>query len=373
MDLLRNIESTAYTIRDRRADDFEHAIDSPTPNVHLPLERPLYRPATAVEVTSDGIEEGHAEGESTALFDQVHIDPEPLIARVRTLLRRTDQVTLADVIADAPIEQGLAELITYLSLTDEGFTKTFDESATETVSWTDDTGRGRTATVPRVIYVRPAPTRDHPARNDLDRNHLRAHESPCAPRRAEPRARGHLADEGRRLPRHRRDRVAPRPRAGGTDQRLRRDARPGRGDRRSRGLCLPAVKGDDELADLGIPRLVARHQLPLHASLLLALLRKKLAEHDTTDAGNRLVLTADQLRELIGPFFPASTNEARTVDQADTAIRRVTDLGFLRRMPGQDGEYEVRRVIKAYVDAQWLADFDTHLAEYAEAMMQEQR
>lgn len=139
------------------------------------------------------------------------------------------------------------------------------------------------------------------------------------------------------------------------------------------GYAFLRSKGDDELADLGIPRLVARHQLPLHTSLLLALLRKKLAEHDTTDAGNRLVLTADQLRELIGPFFPASTNEARTVDQADTAIRRVTDLGFLRRMPGQDGEYEVRRVIKAYVDAQWLADFDTHLAEYAEAMMQEQR
>lgn len=157
MDLLRNIESTAYAVRDRRVDDFEHEIDSPTPSVHLPLERPLYRLAAAVEVASDGIEEGHADGESTALFEQVHIDPEPLIARVRTRLRRADQVTLADVIADTPIEQGLAELITYLSLTDEGFTKTFDDSATETVSWTDDAGRGRTATVPRVIYVRPTP------------------------------------------------------------------------------------------------------------------------------------------------------------------------------------------------------------------------
>ncbi|ALG85270.1 DUF4194 domain-containing protein [Gordonia phthalatica] len=139
------------------------------------------------------------------------------------------------------------------------------------------------------------------------------------------------------------------------------------------GYAFLRSKGDDELADLGIPRLVARHQLPLHTSLLLALLRKKLAEHDTTDAGNRLILTSDQLRELITPFFPVSANEARTADQADTAIRRVVDLGFLRRMPGQDGEYEVRRVIKAYVDAQWLADLDTHLAEYADTMTQEQR
>ncbi|QRY60999.1 DUF4194 domain-containing protein [Gordonia sp. PDNC005] len=139
------------------------------------------------------------------------------------------------------------------------------------------------------------------------------------------------------------------------------------------GYAFLRSRSDDELADLGIPRLVARHQLPLHTSLLLALLRKRLAEYDTTDAGSRLILTGDQLRELLAPFFPATTNEARTTDQTDTAIRRVTELGFLRRMPGQDGEYEVRRVIKAYVDAQWLADFDTHLAEYAAIAGEETR
>ena len=137
------------------------------------------------------------------------------------------------------------------------------------------------------------------------------------------------------------------------------------------GYAFLRSKSDDELADLGIPRLVARHQLPLHTSLLLALLRRRLAEHDTTDAGDRLILTGDQLRELINPFFADTTNEARTADQADTAIRRVADLGFLRRMPGQDGEFEVRRVIKAFVDAQWLADLDTHLSEYAEIVKEE--
>ena len=138
------------------------------------------------------------------------------------------------------------------------------------------------------------------------------------------------------------------------------------------GYAFLRSRSDDELADLGIPRLVPRHQLPLHTSLLLALLRRRLAEHDTTDAGERLIMTGDALRELLTPFFPASTNEARIVDQADTAIRRVADLGFLRRMPGQD-EYEVRRVVKAFVDAQWLADFDAHLAEYAELAREEDR
>ena len=138
------------------------------------------------------------------------------------------------------------------------------------------------------------------------------------------------------------------------------------------GYAFLRSRSDDELADLGVPRLVPRHQLPLHTSLLLALLRRRLAEHDTTDAGSRLIMTGDALRDLLTPFFPASTNEARAVDQALAAVRRVTDLGFLRRMPGQD-EYEVRRVVKAFVDAQWLADFDAHLAEYADLAREESR
>ncbi|EGD57105.1 DUF3375 domain-containing protein [Gordonia neofelifaecis] len=155
MDLLRSIESTAYQVRDRRVDDFAHEIDSPTPSVHLPLERPLYRPTTSVEVASDGIEEGEAQGASEALFEQIHVDPAPLIDSVRHVLRRRDQITLAEVVAERPIEQGLAELITYLSLTDESFTKVFDEQAHESVSWVDDAGAQRTARVPRVIYTRP--------------------------------------------------------------------------------------------------------------------------------------------------------------------------------------------------------------------------
>ena len=154
MDLLRNIESSAYSLRDLPHDGFEHEIDSPTPTVNLPMERPLYRPTATVEVASDGVEEGEVDGTSDALFEQIHVDPAPLIDGVRRLLRRRDQVTLADVLAERPLEQGLAELVTYLSLTDEDFAKIFDETTEESVSWTDDDGRRRTARVARVVYAR---------------------------------------------------------------------------------------------------------------------------------------------------------------------------------------------------------------------------
>jgi hypothetical protein len=113
-----------------------------------------------------------------------------------------------------------------------------------------------------------------------------------------------------------------------------------------------------------IPRLIARHALSFNASLMLALLRKKLAEFDATDDGFRLVLSRDQIVDMMMTFMSTTSNEARVVDVIDRTITKVVDIGFLRRMPRQDNQFEVRRVLKAFVDGQWLSDFDGRLAEY---------
>ncbi|RQR55357.1 DUF4194 domain-containing protein [Burkholderia sp. Bp9126] len=115
-----------------------------------------------------------------------------------------------------------------------------------------------------------------------------------------------------------------------------------------------------------IPRLVARRPISFPVSLLLALLRKKLAEWDAGGGDTRLVLTREEIVELIRVFLPESTNEARLVDQIDTHVNKIAELGFLRRMKTTSGPptFEVRRILKAFVDAQWLLDFDARLAGY---------
>jgi len=115
-----------------------------------------------------------------------------------------------------------------------------------------------------------------------------------------------------------------------------------------------------------LPRLIARRPLSFPVSLLLALLRKKLAEFDAGGADTRLVLTSDDIVELIRVFLPASSNEARLIDQIETHINRVVELGFLRRLKITSGpaSFEVRRILKAFVDAQWLVEFDARLAAY---------
>jgi hypothetical protein len=143
-------------------------------------------------------------------------------------------------------------------------------------------------------------------------------------------------------------------------------------------LVLDEVEGyaflralpDEHLAELrtgkpALPRLVRRHALTYPVSLLLALLRKRMAEFDASSGDVRLVLTREQITEMVGIFLATGSNEARVVEQLDGAIAKAVELGFLRRLPADPGRYEVRRILKAFVDGQWLADFDARLRAYA--------
>jgi hypothetical protein len=120
----------------------------------------------------------------------------------------------------------------------------------------------------------------------------------------------------------------------------------------------------DEGDDPKLPRLIARRPLSFPVSLLLALLRKKLAEFDASGGDTRLILSGDEVVEMLRVFLPDGTNEVRLIDQVDAHLNKLVELGFVRAMRGQDGAFEVRRILKAYVDAQWLSDFDRRLAAY---------
>ncbi|MDA8389202.1 MAG: DUF4194 domain-containing protein [Gammaproteobacteria bacterium] len=140
------------------------------------------------------------------------------------------------------------------------------------------------------------------------------------------------------------------------------------------GYAFLRSRCDDDEGDgpSRLPRLVPRRPLSYPVSLMLALLRKRLAEFDAGGADTRLVLARDEIAELMRVFLPDGTNEARLMDQLDATISKVVDLGFLRRLKqgsGQQpkhggGHYEVRRIVRAFVDAQWLADFDARLEAY---------
>ena len=131
------------------------------------------------------------------------------------------------------------------------------------------------------------------------------------------------------------------------------------------GYAFLRQRPADEDDERQLPRLIPRRALSFHVSLLLALLRKKLAEFDAQGGETRLMLTRAQIAEMLRVFMPATSNEARLLDRIDEHIGKAEQLGFLRQAKNGEQVYEVRRILKAFVDGQWLADLDAKLAEYA--------
>jgi hypothetical protein len=129
----------------------------------------------------------------------------------------------------------------------------------------------------------------------------------------------------------------------------------------SEGYAFLRSKDDP---DGTLPRLIARRTLTFNVSLLLALLRRRMMEFDINSSEVRLIMTEQEIADMVSVFLPESSNEARVLDRLGTDIKKVVELGFLRKLKGQTDTHEVARILKAYVDAQWLEEFDARLADY---------
>ena len=134
-------------------------------------------------------------------------------------------------------------------------------------------------------------------------------------------------------------------------------------------LHQPAIE-DEEGQAIALPRLTRRDRLTYHTTLLCVILREWLDRFESThlDIG-KCTITDDQLREQLTPFLPARTDERTLLRRMDSAIERLIELGFLKRMPNTEKPvyYEVRRILKAKIDAEKLAEIKEKLAHYGTA------
>lgn len=161
-ELLRGIESKALALREIRPPVLSMEIDDSAPTITLPMERPLHRPHREVAIEATDLSAGSEDFDSDALVTQMHIDRARLAATVWEHLGPRDQVGLNRVLDDRPLQQGLAELVGYLSLTEPGLTVVFDPDERDRVSWSaDDETLDRVAELPRVSFARDR-TRETP-------------------------------------------------------------------------------------------------------------------------------------------------------------------------------------------------------------------
>jgi len=113
------------------------------------------------------------------------------------------------------------------------------------------------------------------------------------------------------------------------------------------------------------PKLIEKRPLNFHVSLLCLLLRKHLIENDSEGESTKAFLTRDDIMNLVKPFYKETTNEEKPIKQIDAAIKRVMEEGFLRKMKTDDEQYEINRIIKAFVNADVVKESLEKLKLYA--------
>ena len=124
------------------------------PAVVLPLERPLYRPPLKPRIAQSALATGDADLDAGALFEQFYVDRAALRSRLQRVLQTRDQITLVALLEHSPLERGLAELVAWLALAADDPKALIDEAGECQVSWRDDHGMMRRATVPDVLFSR---------------------------------------------------------------------------------------------------------------------------------------------------------------------------------------------------------------------------
>ena len=114
------------------------------------------------------------------------------------------------------------------------------------------------------------------------------------------------------------------------------------------------------------PRLIARRPLSYQVTLLLVLLRQRLLEYDESEESlGRLVLSYEELLEMLKIYLPKTTNEATQLAKIEATIKKVVEMGFLRELDSDPSlkRYEVRRIIKALVQSDTLTQIKEKFKE----------
>ena len=121
---------------------------------------------------------------------------------------------------------------------------------------------------------------------------------------------------------------------------------------------------EDEDKQKSLSKLVSKRELSYKVSLLVVLLRKRLVDFELQNENYKAVVTLEEMQEELQNFVQERYDEVKLQKEIVATIKKVEELGFLKKLNTKENTYEIRPAIKAFVDAQWLSDFDERLQEY---------
>ena len=100
-----------------------------------------------------------------------------------------------------------------------------------------------------------------------------------------------------------------------------------------------------------IPKLIQSRELSYKVSLLCVLLRKEIVDFDMQNENTRAVISKEDIKKQILLYLPQKFNEVKVSKEIDATIKKVEEIGFLKKLKTTEENYEIKRSIKAFVDA----------------------
>ena len=125
----------------------------------------------------------------------------------------------------------------------------------------------------------------------------------------------------------------------------------------------------DEHDDNPLPRLMKKQTLNYEATLLAVILREGLEEFDIKSDGNKFYLTQKEIKERIELFYKEQTNKSKLWKDLSKPITDLIKIGILKlnredAVNKDNNQYEVKRIIKAFISNEKLEEIKNKLSNY---------
>jgi hypothetical protein len=114
----------------------------------------------------------------------------------------------------------------------------------------------------------------------------------------------------------------------------------------------------EDVASAPLPRVLRRTRLSYHQTIFMVILREELMRFEQEqEEGDHLYRSAQDLREIMIPFYPEMHDEKKVHRQISGMITKLEEWGILKKVRDKDeGLYRVERIIKAKLPPDKLAE-----------------
>ncbi len=130
------------------------------PEIDMSFDRPIGNPPQRATFKNQPTEIGSTQLASAnlgVLFDQFEMDRQQLETNITELLKNNQEITLSEVVRKYPIQNGLAEVLTYFSIAATSKKHLIRDDKKESIPWIlaeDIASAKKEIHLPQVIYVR---------------------------------------------------------------------------------------------------------------------------------------------------------------------------------------------------------------------------